>query len=127
VHLNLLATKDMLTQSALFTVSLTHHKVINNEDVTKQLVFTAAEPSTGHVVCGQIAPQISPQECQECDTAGEISSIAAAVSGCMMERQKSCEPLDASDDEMFSTPPTSLISQDEDKVQYISNVDDSTV
>ena len=39
-----------------------------------------------------------------------------------MERQKSCEPLDASDDEMFSTPTSLAHPQDED-----SSVDDSIV
>ena len=70
-----------------------------------------------------IGVQTSPQECQECATAastGETSSIAATVSDSRIGRQELCELTDdSSDDEMFSTPPTSLPPPD--RVSYYSS------
>ena len=76
------------------------------------LSLPTGDPPTSQAVCGARAdPQMLPQEC------ATAASLAATVGDCRMERQKSCESTDdSSDDEMFSTPPTSLPPPD--RVSY---------
>ena len=82
------------------------------------LSLLTGDPPTSQAVCGARAdPQTSPQECQECQECATAASLVATVGDCRMERQKSCESTDdSSDDEMFSTPPTSLPPPD--RVSY---------
>ena len=98
-----------------------HNSSCQERGVTDTRVVEERELNSDIAI--RAGPQTSPQECQECDTsasAGATSLITATVSDCRMGRQKYCKSTDdSSDDEMFSTPPTSLPPPD--RVSYYSS------